>query len=91
MEQWKKIESTGGYYSVSSEGRVRNNHTGRILRTWVDRTGYRKISLSGGYDTGTKRVTTLVATAFFEEYAGGRYTHLNGNRADDRVENLKEK
>ena len=41
MEMWKNIEVLGNNYSASNMGNLKNNKTGRILKTFNYR-GYKK-------------------------------------------------
>ena len=87
MEIWKKIE---GYenYSVSSEGRVRNDKTGRMLRLVYNKAGY---TIVGLWPDGRRhRVHRLVAAAFLSNPNGYPcVNHKNEIKDDNRVENLE--
>ena len=88
-EQWIKIE---GYenYSVSSEGRVRNDKSGRILRQSPNKCGYLQVRL---FDDGrgcTVRVHRLVANAFIPNpYKLSDVNHINEDKNNNRVDNLE--
>ena len=88
MENWKIIEAFPTY-SVSDQGRVKNNKTGRILRQSKDSGGYAFVCLFNGAKY-TKTVHRLVAQAFIPNQDKLRDTnHLNGVKTDNRVENLE--
>lgn len=78
-------------YSISSEGQARNDKTGRILRQQLSR-GYCVIKpmdrdLNKGIST---RIHRLVGQAFIPNPEGlPCIDHINGNRQDNRVENLR--
>jgi len=82
MERWKAIKDLPGY-SVSTEGRVRKDSTGQIM----------VLSKNGGYCriTISKHVHRLVAEAFIEKPNDERYwvDHIDGNRSNNNVENLR--
>ena len=44
-EEWKEIEEIQGVYSVSNQGRVRNNRTGFVLSPVKMPKGYMKVNL----------------------------------------------
>ena len=86
-EQWIKIE---GYdnYSVSSEGRVRNDKTGYILKPLLDTGGYCQVKLC----PNNRRVSLhrLVANAFIPNPDNlPQVNHRNEDKTDNRVDNLE--
>jgi hypothetical protein len=83
---WKKIPIDGGDYSASTEGDIRNNISGRILRQVVTAgNGYAYVKLYGK----SYRAHRLVLLAFAGEPPPGTVCcHLNGVRHDNRLENL---
>lgn len=83
MERWKPIKDLPGY-SVSDRGRVRKDSTGQMM----------VLSKNGGYCriTISKHVHRLVAEAFIdkpEDEAKCWVDHIDGNRANNNVENLR--
>lgn len=88
MEIWKKID---GYenYSVSSEGRVRNDKTGRILKIRSDKDGYELVDLRKN-GRKTFKVHRLVAQAFLPNPEDKECVdHINCVRDDNRMKNLR--
>lgn len=84
-EIWVNIKGTEGIYQVSSQGKVMNSRTGRILRTDL-RSGYPYVVLNGR----KKYVHILVAEAFIPNPNGyPQVNHRNENKEDNRVENLE--
>ena len=87
MIEWRKIEERPNY-SVSNEGEVRNDKTGRILKPRKGTSGYYQIML--GRKTSPLYVHRLVAKAFIENPNNlPQVDHINGDKTDNRVENLR--
>ena len=87
MEQWKKIEGFENY-SVSNNGQVRNDKTGRILKTYKKPSGYIQVQI--GRKTVPKYIHRLVAHAFLpNESNKPQVNHKNGNKGDNRANNLE--
>lgn len=86
-EHWKKIESSGGEYIVSSRGRVKNSRTGRILKPFVrGKTGHLGVQLP----SGRKYVHVLVAEAFIGERPPGlEVCHGDNDPTNNDVSNLR--
>lgn len=95
FEEWRSIELEGieTKYEISSYGRVRNGETGKILKTSVDKCGYERVRLSfGRKHKVSKSVHRLVAEAFIynpQPDVFNEVNHKNGDKLDNRVENLE--
>lgn len=103
-EVWRDISGYEGYYQVSSLGKVRSLDRvvptkdggerfckGRTIEGLVNR-GYRQVNLNRDSIGRTYNFSQLVAMAFLgHEPNGGVLVvdHINGNRSDNRVENLR--
>lgn len=100
MEEWKDTEYSG--YQVSSAGRVRTKdrmivgkdgrselHRGRVLKQQRLKNGYCEVSVSIDGKRRHRTVHSLVAETFLGRRDGRQdVMHLNGDRSDNRVENL---
>lgn len=96
-EQWRTIVGCDGCHEVSSFGRVRSvsrdrgdNYwiTGRLLSTKPSTT-YPKVNLCHGRVRKTHTVHTLVLKAFVGPPPPGMEArHLDGNRLNNRLDNL---
>jgi HNH endonuclease/NUMOD4 motif len=97
-EIWKEIPGFETYYEVSDLGNVRSlryhgttRKKPRIIVGAISKNGYRKTLL---YNADQKRFTKMVHVVALESFVGPRPStkhhaaHLNGNRLDNRIENL---
>lgn len=83
---WKVIPETNGRYSVSDNGEVRNNKTGRILKAIETYNGYLRV----GINKKLYRVHHLVAEAFIEKPMGcTQINHKDGNKKNNHFSNLE--
>lgn len=86
---WEEIYDFPGY-SVSSDGRVRNDRREREMRLSLNQYGVLKVGLMQDGCRVTAQVAVLVAEAFLPEPPPNFDTviHLNGDRTDCHVDNL---
>lgn len=86
IEEWRQVDNLP--YEVSSEGRVRRR--GRVLRPRVHSNGYLRVCLSVNGEHSDQYIHRLVAKAFLGEPDAGMHAdHINGDRADNRLSNLR--
>lgn len=83
---WKPIKDFENY-EVSDAGEVRNVKFNRLLTPSPSAGGYMRVQLRKDKQSYQRYVHRLVAEAFLE--GEGEVNHLNGNRADNRAENLE--
>lgn len=102
MATWKPVVGFAGLYEVSDDGDVRSlnrltvgkhsyRRSGVILRPRIQANGYRKVRLYGG--SGSSQYM-LIHRVVLEAFAGPcpqghQGCHGNGNRADNRLCNLR--
>jgi len=96
MEAWKDVVGYEGVYKVSSCGRVmrvaqgQGAHPGRVLKPQRHARGYLHLALSRDGKSTNVSIHRLVAEAFLGRAPSSEHqvNHKNGNKADNRVENL---
>ena len=85
--EWKPILKFDGKYEASSLGEIRNMRTGHILKASVNSQGYKYLSLGRG---NSMRVHRIIAATFIPNPKKLRdVNHKNGNKLDNRVDNLE--
>lgn len=94
QERWLPIRGYEGLYEVSDMGRVRslkrNTTNGKVLKACKGHGGYVKVTLSKCNARKTFMVHRLVALAFIPIVEGKtEVNHLNGDKSDNRLENLE--
>lgn len=90
--KWKPIihSNQKTNYEVSESGMIRNIGTMKILRPAKTKDGFYQVTLIINGRHVTKKVHQLVAEAFLpNEKSRKKVRHLNGNKLDNRVENLE--
>jgi hypothetical protein len=90
MEEFKIIVECPKY-SVSNLGNVKNINTEKILKPSLHTDGYKQVTLHVEKNKIiTRKVHRLVANAFIPNPENKEcIDHINGNRIDNRIENLR--
>lgn len=93
-EIWKDVIGYKGLYKISNFGRVRSfvlgGNNGCILLQSTHKQGYKRIRLSDGNSSLSYLVHRLVAIAFIPNPDNKEtVNHLDGNKANNSVENLE--
>lgn len=92
MKLWKKIPNWGDRYEVSNHGEIRSNYRNQnsILMPYDNRYGYLLVTLCGQGMSKKLFVHRLVAEVFLPNPNNlPQVNHKNGNKSDNRVENLE--
>ncbi|MCD6674843.1 MAG: NUMOD4 motif-containing HNH endonuclease [Burkholderiaceae bacterium] len=96
MEKWLPVVGFESLYSVSSFGRIKRTanggraQIGRILAVQTDKQGYVRIKLSHNGTAFPRKIYRLVAEAFIGPIPNGMtVNHKNGDKGNNRVENLE--
>lgn len=92
--EWKPVIGFEGLYEVSNlgevRGMVRSGCTGEILRGFIDKGGYKVVTLYNHQKHKHMKVHRIVAMAFIENNEHKRtVNHIDGNKLNNRVENLE--
>lgn len=88
-EIWKTVIDFPNY-EVSNTGKVRNKKTDHIMKQSLDRGGhYLSVYLTNSGHENTQRVHRLVATAFLGDHPGMVVNHKDGDKFNNKIENLE--
>ena len=88
---WKDIEQFEDRYQISECGEVRNCKTLKLLTLKVDRDGYHQIGLRkvGDRKKYWFSIHRLVGIAFLPKSEFTQIDHIDHNKLNNRVENLR--
>lgn len=94
-ERWLPIEGYQGLYEISDFGRVKSLRRGKAIRARIlkpvvqKKTGYLYITLVQNEVKENKRINLLLLETFSPPRLSGMQSrHLDGNRANNRLDNL---
>lgn len=90
MQDWREIIGFSGY-SVSDAGTVRNDDTGRIMRTYLNSRGIETVGIMYRGVQHKRSVAVLVADAFIRTARSLQFNtpiNLDGDRTNNQVSNL---
>lgn len=85
-----KIISGFEKYSISCDGTIKNNKTGKILKPQINSSGYYIVRLSDKHNfTETVYVHRLVALNWLDYIKGCVVNHKDGNKQNNHYTNLE--
>lgn len=92
-EIWRYVRGFEGVYAISNQGRLASNKRGcwKVLSNRNSKGDYLTVVLKNGDNVLHTRLHRLVYEAFVNPIPKGKKNHihhLNGNKQDNRVENL---
>lgn len=88
MEIWKPLKNFPSY-NGSSEGRIMNIKTQRIMKPFTNADGYLQVCLRKNNRQYTVKVGKVIAETFLGEHPGMDVTYKNGDRSDIDICNLE--
>ena len=87
IEVWKQISNLP--YEISSLGKIRNLK-GKVLKTYIQNSGYEQIKLNYQGLHIHKSILRLVAEAFITNPLNKLYVnHIDGNKLNNTIDNLE--
>ena len=93
LEIWQSLDNLGySNYSISSEGRICNNNTNKLLKLTLRPTGYVVISvINNNGKSRTEYMHKLVLLTFIGPPPNFGITcdHINRNKSDNALTNLR--
>ena len=88
-EIWRKTIVYDGFYEVSSFGRIRNTKTKKIRKLFINNAGYYYFAVSSIRTPRAVNVHSCVAEAFLGERKEKYVDHIDSDRTNNRLENLR--
>lgn len=88
METWKPLRNFPSY-DGSTDGRIMNIKTQRVLKTFTNEHGYKLVCLRKNGKQYTVKVAKVIAETFIGECPGLDISYKNGDRSDCCVDNLE--
>lgn len=89
VDTWTKINGYNNY-SISKNGQIRNDITGKIKADRINSRGYSLVDLYSNGERQTERVHRLVADTFIPNPDDKpQVNHRDGNKRNNSVENLE--
>lgn len=87
MEIWKPLRNFPSY-NGSSEGRIMNVRTQKIMKPYINEKGYEQVCLRKNNRQYTVRVHKVIAETFLGENPGMDVRHRDLDRTNNCIDNL---
>lgn len=89
LENWRKVKDFN-LYSVSDQGNIRNDKTGRILKGGLDTYGYPQVILCKNGSRINRKIHRIVAETFISNPDNKpQINHIDGDKTNNEVSNLE--
>ena len=92
-EIWLPVVGYEGLYMVSNNGGIRSLINKKVdyidLKPWKTTSGYLETSFAKNKTRRAYKAHVVVAQAFIGEKNGKYVNHMNGDKTDNRIENLE--
>ena len=88
MEIWKPLRSFPNY-NGSTEGKIMNVKTQRIMKTFINSKGYVQVCLRKNNKQYTVRVAQVIAETFLGEHPGLDVSYKDSDHTNVSVDNLE--
>ena len=90
-EQWRDVKGFEGLYKISSYGNIYSYTLEKLMKKQVNPTGYEQVLLYRDGKPFLKRIHRIVMENFSEEEFDHEMpvNHIDGNKLNNKVENLE--
>lgn len=89
-EEWSDIAGYEGLYQISNYGEIKSSYTNKILKPNHENTGYLTVALYKSSKVRRCKIHRIVAETFIaNEHKKPVVNHKNGDKTDNRVQNLE--
>lgn len=89
-EEWRPVVGYEEKYQVSSHGKVKITKSGKILKPYILKSGYHRVSLYLNNNRTHRTVAGIVCEAFIGERPSGLHIdHKDGDKDNNKLSNLE--
>lgn len=87
-EEWKEVKEND-YYEVSNTGKIRNAKTKKILKAFINNSGYYCLTLYRDKVPKNYTIHRLVASNFLDKENFNVVNHIDGDSLNNKISNLE--